>query len=149
MKSKMMMKAERMDNTIENILTLENLRFKAYNIKGGLEGPTFYSLGLKEGTMVPFGFYLNDTLIAGCYVSANYGMLYIEQLFVHPQLQNSGLRAGRLLLNYVLLNKKELEDYFKTEFTYSALEPSNEKSQAIYEKIGYTANEMLMRKRLK
>lgn len=146
MKGKYKMNAKRIDNTPENIYKLETLRFRAYGMKEKFEGYTFYALGLSEGTMVPFGFFIDGELAAGCYVSSAHGTLYIEQLFVHPNLQNSGLRTGRLLLNYVLVQKEELEKYFGTKFSISALEASSEKSRAIYEKMGYRKGELLMRK---
>ena len=149
MKPKLAMYAKRLDNSEKTIFNLETLRFKAYGLNPNMEGLTLYSIRLSEGNMVPYGFFINDQLVAGCYVSAEEGTLYIEQLFVHPQLQNSGLRAGRLLLNFVLLNKKELEEYFNTEFFYSALEPSDDKARAIYEKMGYEQGESLMQKALK
>jgi len=146
MKQKLKMYARKVDNSPENIFELETLRFKAYGMKDKFEGYTFYAMGLSEETMIPFGFFINDELVAGCYVSAARGTLYIEQLFVHPQLQNSGLKAGRLLLNYVLLNKETLETEFATKFSVSALEPSSDKARAIYEKMGYVSGELLMRK---
>lgn len=148
MKNKLNMCAKQVDLSIENIYLLETLRFKAYSMNESFEGNTFYSIGITNGTMIPFGFYINDTLVAGCYVSSCHNSLYIEQLFVHPQLQNSGLRAGRLLLNYVLSQKEELEKYFQKKFTFSALEASNEKAKALYLKMGYVPGELLMRKSL-
>lgn len=146
MSSKYKMKAERIENTPKNIYKLETLRFQAYDIKEKFEGYTFYAMGLSEGTMVPYGFFINDELAAGCYVSSAHGTLYIEQLFVHPSIQNSGLRAGRLLLNFILIQKEELENYFGTKFSVSALEASNDKARALYEKMGYVPGELLMRK---
>ena len=146
MSNKYKMKAKRLDNTPLNIFKLENLRFQAYDIKGKFDGYTFYAMGLSQGTMVPFGFFIDDELAAGCYVSSAHGTLYIEQLFVHPNIQNSGLRAGRLLLNFILAQKEELENYFGTKFTLSALEASNDKAREIYEKMGYKSGELLMRK---
>ena len=149
MKPKFKMYGKRLDNSDENIFKLETLRFRAYNMQEQFEGFTLYAIGIHEGSMVPFGFFIDDKLAAGCYVSCNYGTLHIEQLFVHPALQETGLRAGRLLLNYVLINKKELEDYFHTTFDYCTLEPSSEKSKAIYEKVGFKSDEMLMKKPIK
>ena len=148
MKNKLNMKAKMLDNSMENIYKLENLRFKAYGLDQTFEGLTIYTFGLDSGTIVPFGFYINDMLVGGCYVSAQEDYLYIEQLFVHPQLQGSGLRVGRLLLNFVLSQKQRLEEYFHTEFQESALEPSTNKAKAIYEKMGYEMNDHLMRKPL-
>ena len=146
MKNKLNMCAKKLEGTGENICRLENLRFKAYGLDDKFEGLTLYALGLTQGTMIPFGFYINDQLVAGCYVSADEGTLNIEQLFVHPQLQNSGLRAGRLLLNFVLMQKEELEKYFRTKFVVSALEPSTDKAKALYEKMGYVQTEEGMKK---
>lgn len=149
MKPNYKMYCKRLENSPENIFRLETLRFQAYNMKDAFEGYTLYAIGIHEGSMVPFGFYINNQLAAGCYVSCNFGSLHIEQLFVHPSLQESGLRAGRLLLNYVLINKKELEDYFHTTFEYCTLEPSSEKAKAIYEKVGFKPGEMYMKKPIK
>lgn len=146
MKNKLNMCAKQLEGTGENIYKLETLRFKAYGLDEKFEGLTLYALGLTQGTMLPFGFYINDQLVAGCYVSAHEDSLYIEQLFVHPQLQNSGLRAGRLLLNYVLMQKEELEKYYRTQFAVSVLEPSTDKAKALYEKMGYVQTEEGMKK---
>ncbi len=146
MKQELKMCAKRLENSAENIYKLECLRFKAYNMKEIFEGETLYAYTLSSGAMIPFGFFINDNLVAGCYVSTSYGTLFIEQLFVHPQLQNSGLKTGRLLLNFVLANKEEIVQYCNTEFTVSAWEASTDKARGLYEKIGYRQGEFLMRK---
>ncbi|MBQ4030509.1 MAG: GNAT family N-acetyltransferase [Bacilli bacterium] len=146
MKNKLNMCAKRLEGTGENICRLETLRFKAYGLDEKFSGLTLYALGLTQGTMVPYGFFVNEQLVAGCYVSADEETLTIEQLFVHPQLQNSGLRAGRLLLNYVLMQKEELEHYFRTKLVVSSLEPSTDKAKALYEKMGYVQTEDGMKK---
>ena len=142
------MKAKMLDNSMDNIFRLENLRFKAYDLDEEFNGLTIYRFGLESGSIVPFGFFINDILVGGCYVSSQEDSLYIEQLFVHPQLQGSGLKVGRLLLNFVLYQKQKLEEYFHTKFQESALEPSTKKARAIYEKMGYEMNDHLMRKPL-
>ena len=158
MNNKYNMKAKQIDLNEENVFKLELLRFKAFGDTSKNIGYTIYSIGLLEGNMLPFGFYINGNLVAGCYVSAKDDTLFIEQLFVEPALQNTSLRAGRLLLSYVLLQKEKIEQYFNTRFEYSTLDPSNSKAKALFEKMDYEevpkideliARNALMQKRLK
>ena len=137
-------------DTDVDLIKSEILRFEAYNIQiiDYDFTKSFYYLGIKNKTIIPYGLYIKGQLVAGCYVSNTYGSLYIDQLFVKPALQNSGLRLGRLLLRYVLANKKYLEEIFNKDITISMLEPLNEKCTAIYEKEGYEKKEMVMVKRI-
>ncbi len=149
MTKRMKMAAKKIEATEENIIKLEQLRFIAYGVEDEtLSGDTLYSIGLSMGTMIPYGFYIGETIVAGCYISANEDSLFVEQLFVHPALQNSGLKAGRLLLGFVLNQKEELEKYFQTRFDESSLEPSDKKAREIFEKRGYTKREDIMGKKL-
>ena len=94
MTKRMQMAAKRIEVTKENIIKLESLRFKAYGDEEKLSGQTLYTIGLSMGTMIPYGFYVGETIVAGCYISAHDDSLFVEQLFVHPNLQNTGLKAG-------------------------------------------------------
>ena len=133
-----------------DLIKSEILRFEAFNIQIGDYDFTksFYYLSIKDKTIIPYGLYIRGQLVAGCYVSNTFGSLYIDQLFVKPALQNSGLRLGRILLRYVLANKKHLEEIFNKDITTSMLEPLNEKCTAIYEKEGYEKKDMVMVKRI-
>ena len=52
----------------------------------------------------PFGLFIKGQLVAGCYVSDYHDSLHIDQLFVNPIFQNTGLRFGRMILRYIIAN---------------------------------------------
>ncbi len=84
-----------------------------------------------------FAMYVEDILVAGCYVSDSFDTLFIEQLFVKKEYQETGLYLGRNLLKYVLENRESVERYFHFHPTRSELFFTTDKSKYIYEKMGY------------
>lgn len=123
----------------EDIVRAELLRLEAYNLS--IENfdimNSYYFMAIRNNLIIPFGFFINDRLVAACYVSNTFNSLYIDQLFVRPIFQNTGLHFGRSLLRYILVNKKMLEELFGQELHTSILEPIDNKCVGIYEKEGY------------
>lgn len=131
---------KRIEPVSEEVLKIELLRHQVFHLKTdsksiSLSYSTFH---IMHNQLIPYGLYLNNELIAGCYISCLNDSLLIDYLFVKETYQNSGLRIGRLLLTEVLKQKNELEEFFKKSITMTKLTPNNEKSKAIYEKIGYS-----------
>lgn len=128
-----------LDNTDENIIKVEMLRYNAY----GKDFPTdsidnYYTRAIRKGEMLVFTIFIEKELCAACYVSTTPYTLFIEQLFVKKDYQNSGLRIGRKLLEYINFNKQIVEEYFKVpNLQTSKLSYTSEKSKLIYTKLGY------------
>ena len=136
----------------EEIMKAEYLRFRAFGIPFGVtdcDTFSFYYHQITNKNMIPYALYIRGRMVAGCYVSSTYDSLFIDQLFVMPELQGSGLKLGRLLLSYVLANKDEIGEFFNKDFERSSLETLNAKTTAIYQKVGYERHGHLMTKKLK
>ena len=142
------MNIKRVDLSLENIEALECLRYDAYKMNS-LEIPyleTFYANEMKKGKYVVYACYINLELVAACYVS-NAHKLYIEQIFVKEKYQSMGI--DKTLLQYVLSNKKEIEEYFNEEYDYSYLSPKSNSYNKYYENLGFReVDSMYMKKRL-
>ena len=144
-------KVKRIDDSEEELFKAEVLRYRAFGIplEGVEDDCSFYYYQIKNKAVIPYALYIRGRMVAGCYVSHTYDSLFIDQLFVMPELQESGLKLGRLLLRYVLANKDELSQEFNTELTHSSLESINQKTTAIYQKEGYEKKGFLMTKKLR
>lgn len=128
-----------LEPTIDNINQTEYIRCRAYNREydGEIEN-NYYARNILSGQMLIFATYIGEELCAGCYVSASQNSLFIEQLFVKTEYQNTGLKIGRNLLEYINFNKTIIAKHFnKKSFQTSRLIYSSEKSKSIYQKIGY------------
>ena len=125
--------------TEENIITAETLRYNTYNS----EVPTnilddYYSKSIQKGTMLLFGTYIGEELCAACYVSVVGYSIFIDQLFVKKEYQNTGLRIGRQLLEYINFNKQIVQEHLQCRsLQTSKLIYTSEKSKSLYLKIGY------------
>ena len=117
---------------------LEDIRLRSYGIK-----PTpndydkYYIDNIINGSILVFTCYLDEKLIGGCYVSNAFNSIYIDYLFVLPEYQQKGFHIGKKLLEYILINKKQIEEYFNQEFSESKLYATSDKSKNIYSKMGY------------
>lgn len=131
------------------IYSLEKLRLEANNIDISTFPiqETYYFSNLKTNTYLIFTTYLENELVAACYIKNTYNSLYIDQLFVKKEYQNSPYHFGSNLLKYILNHKQLIEKYLNTSFTYSYLEPNN-KTKNFYQSLGYQEKENLMRKHL-
>lgn len=132
--------------TEDNIVKSELLRLTAFNVdlQDFDVSNSYYYMGIKNNLFIPFGLFIKGQLVAGCYVSNFNDSLYIDQLFVNPIFHNTGLRFGRMILRYILNNKKQLEEIFERKLTTSTIEPLNEKCRAIYAKEGYELQDEIM-----
>lgn len=126
-------------STEEQIVECERLRYRAYGIKSipDISLTDYHVSNLLDGTMISISLFLEGELVASSYVSNSLSSLYIEHLFVDAKYQETGLRLGRFLLNYIIENKSQIEEYFHTKFTICKLAPSSEKSASLYRKCGF------------
>lgn len=128
---------------------LEELRFDAYGIfqTDIPYDATYYAKELRQNKYVVYTCYIETELVGACYVSNENNSLYIEQLFVKKQYQNSKLSIGKSLMMYVLNDKNYLEQYFNKKINKSYLSTRSSKLEQYYEKLGYEkVDEVYMRK---
>ena len=125
--------------TIDNIKSLETIRYRAYGKEyDGEIDNNFYARNLISKKMLLFATFIGEELCAGCYISISQNSLFIEQLFVKPVYQNTGLWIGRNLLEYINFNKDIIAKHYNLKsIQTSRLIYSSEKSKAIYKKLGY------------
>lgn len=127
-----------MSNTEENAIMTEQMRLKAYGIRGNLEvGDSEYIEEITTGKILVFLFEIDDLPVAGCYISNFQNTLYVDYVFVLEEYQRKGLHYGQKLLRYILEHKEIVENYFQRKFCRSELAPSKEEIIPIYEAIGY------------
>ena len=128
-----------LEPTEDNIKKAELLRYDTYNAEPPLDIlEDYYSKSLKKVTMLLFGTFIGEELCAACYVSVVGYSIFIDQLFVKKCYQESGLRIGRHLLEYINFNKKIVQENLPCRaLQTSKLIYTSEKSKAIYSKIGY------------
>lgn len=133
------MKHQLLDPTKENILAAELLRYDTYEADPPaniLED--YYAKSLLDGTMLLFGTYIEDELCAACYVSVVSSSIFIDHIFVKKSYQNTDLRIGRQLLEYINFNKKIVEEHLPCQsLQTSKLIYTSEKAKLLYLKIGY------------
>lgn len=134
------------ENTIQ---LLEKLRYNAYGMDPNSfpVEKTYHTKQLKEGKYLVFGCFLNNQLVGACYTSKTHNSLYIEQLFIKKEYQNTPLHLGTNLLIYILENKQIVEDYFQTKFNYSYLDNYKDTTN-LYQSIGYHKTGTIMKKRI-
>ena len=139
---------KRIDVTEENIKKLESARYNAYGLSS-LEIPcdkSFYANEIKKNKYIIYAAVIEDEIIAACYVSNLY-QLYIEQLFTIKEY--SSLKIGRQLLEFVLNNKKEIEETFNSKMDYSYLSTRCNSLNNYFKEIGYKEiNDVYMRKHI-
>ena len=134
------------DNKLEiknfhDISKLEKLRCNAYGMEYNGDN-LYYKNKISDGNIVPLGCFYKQELVAGIYISNSLNSLFIEQIFVKREFQNSDLHIGNYLLHYVLKNKHIFEDYFGVKFSYSRLD--NRGHESFYEKLGYVSENNLL-----
>ena len=142
-----MINYEKVDLSEQNILALEKLRFEVYDYKNLNPDKTYFYREMINGNILPYAAYENGLLIGWCYVSKTFETLFIDQLFIAKDYQNTIEHIGTNLLKYVLANKELCEDFFNTKFNFSYLDSSCSKS--FYENLGYKENKNeMMSKRI-
>lgn len=137
----MELEIKRIKPILEQLYEIERLKHQVFHLKTDDSSiKTSYDVfHAVHNQLIPFGLYLDGSLIGGCYVSCYGDSLFINYLFIKEEYQNSGLRLGRYLLERVLELKPIFEEYFKKEFNVSRLTANNDKSRSIYEKLGYSS----------
>jgi len=130
-----------LDN-IEDIKKLELLRFKVFDMNLTLEESHIINT-YQKNKIIPYALYIDNNLVAGCYVSNYLNTLHINYIFVDKMYQETGLKLGRLLLKKIYSDKEYLNKIFNTNFNISTIEANNPKAEAIYRKIGYHGNTIL------
>lgn len=135
--------------TEDYINLLEHMRFNAYQIDTNDFNPTtsFHANELRKGKYLVFGCFINNHLVGACYISKAHNSLYIEQLFIQKEYQNSTLHLGTNLLNHILTNKHIAEKHFNTKFNYSYLDNAKNTTN-FYKNLGYIESNTIMKKRL-
>ena len=122
-------------NSLEDRIAVEKLRREVFNIQTINEYR--YLNDLKYKQLYAYGTKINNILVAGCYISVNYNLLNIQQLFVKESFQNTGLKLGRNLLIYILNHKTDIEHLVGKNIKASIIMPASDKSFELYKKIGY------------
>ena len=95
----------KMLETEDEIVKSELLRLAVFNadFQNFDVSNSYYYVGIKNNLFIPFGLFIKGQLVAGCYVSDYHDSLHIDQLFVNPIFQNTGLRFGRMILRYIMI----------------------------------------------
>ena len=114
----------------------ENIRMNAYQVDS-FNNSKDYLLKLLTRRMLIVGLYIDNNLIAGCYVSGYRDYLFIDQLFVLFDYQNKGLKLGRLLLNDIIDNRVNIEEFFNKKYSEVKLFSYDDKSSSLYKKLGF------------
>ena len=121
--------------TLEEYIEVEELRREVLDLHN--LNTYRYIKDLKENELYSYATRIDNTIVAGCYFSVYYSILNINQLFVKETYQNTGARLGRNILQYLFKNKEEIELLTGKKISLSMIYPTNDKSLALYKKIGY------------
>lgn len=127
-----------MENTYENALLVERMRYKAYGVQK-LINPSEedFMEDIIDGNFLVFLCLVDQNPVSACYVSNFNATLYIEYLFTLPEYQSKKLYLGKQLLQYIVDNKSIVEEYFKQNFKKSSLCPGNNNIVPFYNSLGY------------
>ena len=123
----------------ETIYYLEKLRYNAYDmITSDIPyNQTYYAKELRNNKYIVYSAYIDNKIVGACYVSNSLNSLYIEQLFVRKDLQNTSYNIGKSLLSYVLHNKQHIRKKFNKDIKTSYLSTRSKDLEKYYEKLGY------------
>ena len=127
-----------MENTLENAVLVEQMRFRAYGVQSLLEViDSEYVTDIVDSNILVFICKIDNKLASVCYISDYHDTLFVEYLFTLPEYQKQGLHYGRKLLEYILEHKEIAEKHFNKKFTTSELCTGSNYVIPIYESIGY------------
>lgn len=126
-----------MDNTHENAMNAERMRYQSYGVKNIEKIDAEYLEDIKEGSVLVFLCLVDDKPVAACYISNYNNTLFVEYLFTLAEYQRKQLYYGKNLLQYILDNKKIVEEYFECTINQSLLYPANNNVIPLYESLGY------------
>lgn len=136
-------------NSLQVAENLEFIRLSSYGFTPTQEDyDQYYIENIINGKILVITCYNEEKLVGGCYISNSLDSIYIDYLFILPEYQKTGQKLGRKLLQFVLDNKKIVEEYFDRKFTQSKLYAPNETNKDIYKKIGYEEEKFLLCKKL-
>ena len=112
---------------------MENLRYEAHNYpKPDNPLNSYYAIMLKEGRMLVYAVLVNNVPVAGAYVSNINHSIFIEHVFVKPELQRSKFHFGSSLISFIISQKSDLEAYFKDQLDAVRIEYINNETKQIY-----------------
>lgn len=144
-----MLKYQVESNSLELANKLEFLRLSSYGFTPTEEDyDQYYIENIINKKILVITCYKDEKIVGGCYISNTLNSIYIDYLFILPEYQETGLRLGRKLLQFILDNKHLVEEYFDREFSQSKLYAPNEKTKNIYKKLGYDEENLLLCKKL-
>lgn len=127
-----------MENNKENALYVERMRYKSYGVKNDIDpNETDYLTDIENGSILVFMCLLDSIPVSACYISSFQGALYVDYLFTLPEYQRKKLYYGKKLLQYILDNKRIVEEYFDCIFDKSVLCPGNPRVIGLYKSLGY------------
>ena len=134
---------EMLDYDDNRVIDVELLRREVFHLKidSSLILKSYPLINIKNRRTIPFALIIDDKIVAGCYVSGYGETLMVDYLFVTKSYRNTGLRLGRVLLNYILESKQEIEEYFHHALATSKLAALDNRAKHVYEDLGYQYSE--------
>lgn len=127
-----------MENTYDNALFVERMRYKSYGIKKDIEPlETDYVEEIENGSILVFLCLVDNIPVSACYISDFRSNLYVDYLFTLPDYQRKQLYYGKRLLQYILEHKQIVEKYFHHQFNKSTLCPGSNNVIELYKSLGY------------
>lgn len=127
-----------MENTHQNALYVEKMRYHSYGVQNTESIDAEYLEDIKNGSILVFLCLVDKIPVSACYISNFKGNLFVDYLFTSIEYQRKQLYYGKGLLQYILDNKKIVEEYFNCKFEQSLLYPASNKIVSLYQSLGYT-----------
>lgn len=123
----------------EAVRDLERLRANAYGYECGdaISPLNYYSCQLLKGNLISFVAFYQGKIAGAIYVSKIGTDLSVDQVFVSPDYQNSGLHLGKQMIQYVIDNKELVEEILECSFEGSVMSPNNDESKELSKALGY------------
>lgn len=118
---------------------VESLRKKVFNLQGV---GRYYLDQILYGKEFVLAATEDKKIIGGCYFHRFENILFIDQVFVKEEYQNSGLEVGRVLINSLLINKDLMEKELGDKITMCRISANNEKAKSLYKKIGFKESKL-------
>jgi len=122
---------------------MESLRYEAHNYpKPDNPLNSYYAIMLKEGRMLVYAVLVNNVPVAGAYVSSVGHSIFIEHVFVKPELQRTEFHFGSNLIRFIISQRSELETYFNEQFNSVRIEYINDETKQIYQNLQFRESKM-------
>ena len=128
------------DAATEAVNNLEELRANAYGYKKAedISPLNYYSCQLLRGNLISFVAFYQGKMAGAIYVSKIGDDLSVDDVFVAPDYQKSGLHLGKQMIQYVIDNKELVEEILECSFEGSIISPSNDASKEMSHSLGYS-----------